>query len=171
MSKFFLSLICSITLVFAFAQKQAAQKEAIRFLIQNEAAIINLAKEIPEDQYHWRPAQGVRDVGSVFLHIAASNYFIMMNLGIAPPSEIDLMAMESIKGKEKIIETVHTSFQFVFNHLLSIKDNQLKEKVKFPFAEMTKHAALYLLIDHSGEHKGQQIAYARSIGVAPPWSR
>ena len=171
MHRFIFLLISFFLITHANAQKQAAQKEAIKFLKQNEIAIINLAKEIPEDQYHWKPAQGVRDIGSVFLHIASSNYFIMMNLGIPPPPAIDLMSLESVEGRDNIIASVQTSFQFVYDHLLSIKDKQLSEKVKFPFAEMTKYGAIYLLIDHSGEHKGQQIAYARSIGVAPPWSR
>ena len=41
----------------------------------------------------------------------------------------------------------------------------------FPWAEMSKQAVMFLLVDHTGEHKGQLIAYARSVGVTPPWSK
>jgi uncharacterized damage-inducible protein DinB len=35
----------------------------------------------------------------------------------------------------------------------------------------SKRAYLMILLTHSHEHLGQSIAYARSIGVVPPWSR
>jgi len=36
---------------------------------------------------------------------------------------------------------------------------------------MTKHGALMLLLEDQHEHLGQSIAYARSNGVGPPWSK
>jgi len=149
---------------------QATQKVAQSFLAQNEKAIVSLGNAIPEEKYGWKPAEGVRSVGEVLLHVAQGNYYLLMNIGIPPPATIDMMGMEKIQGKAKIIETLEASFKFVNDNILSIKDNQLTDKVKFPWAEMSKHAALYLMVDHTGEHKGQLIAYARSNGVVPPWS-
>jgi len=149
---------------------QAAQKEAQSFLAHNEQAIVSLGNTIPEEKYNWRPAEGVRSIGEVLLHIAQGNYYLLMNLGIAPPAGIDMMTMEKIQGKTKIIETVQASFKFLHDNVLSITDAQLTDKVKFPWAEMSKHATLFLLVDHTGEHKGQLIAYARSNGIIPPWS-
>jgi uncharacterized damage-inducible protein DinB len=37
--------------------------------------------------------------------------------------------------------------------------------------ERTKAQVVYLLGTHYHEHLGQSIAYARSIGVVPPWSK
>jgi hypothetical protein len=36
---------------------------------------------------------------------------------------------------------------------------------------MTKQGALMLLLEDQHEHLGQSIAYARSNGVVPPWSK
>ncbi len=165
----FLTLL-TFTIGFSQIPEQAVQKEAMAFLGFNEQAITSLAKAIPEDKFSWRPAEGVRSVSEVLMHIAGSNYYILMNMGIAPPPSIDMMGMEKIQGKDKVLEALHNSFKFVQDNLLTFKDSQLPEKVKFPWAEMTRHAACFLLIDHSGEHKGQLIAYARSNGIVPPWS-
>ncbi|MBK9932499.1 MAG: DinB family protein [Saprospiraceae bacterium] len=150
---------------------QSVQKESISFLSHNEEAITGLGMAIPAEKFNWKPAEGVRTVGEVLMHTAASNYFILMNLGIKPPANIDMMNMEKMEGKDKILDAVHASFKFVNDNLLSVKDAQLGEMVKFPWAEMSKQAVMFLLVDHTGEHKGQLIAYARSVGVTPPWSK
>ncbi len=36
---------------------------------------------------------------------------------------------------------------------------------------MSTLAGLLTVMEHNGEHKGQLIAYARSNGVVPPWSK
>ncbi len=154
-----------------YSQKQGFQIEVIKFLKQNQESILSLAKEIPEEHYDWKPVEGVRTVGEALLHIAGANYYILTHLGILPPKEVDLMNIESLKGKEKIMLTVKSSFDYVSDHILSITDEKLKDKVKFAFGERSQYGALLQLIDHSGEHKGQLIAYARSIGVAPPWNK
>lgn len=170
MKKYILAL-CILFSNGIFAQKQITQKEVIKFLKGTEDALIKLTREIPEDKYDWRPNESVRDIGQIVLHIAGGNYYILMNLGIAPPSEINLMSLESIRGKDNVITTLSASFKHIYDNLLRIKDKDLGAKVKFPFGEMTKQGALLQLVDHTGEHKGQLIAYARSIGVAPPWSK
>ncbi len=167
----FVFLFClSSTLSFSQIGEQAVQKEALAFLAFNEQAITSLAKAIPEDKYSWRPAEGVRSISEVLMHIASGNYFLLMNMGIAPPSTIDMMSMEKVNGKDKVLDALQASFKHIQDNLLSFKDSQMPEKVKFPWAEMTRHAACFLLIDHTGEHKGQLIAYARSNGIVPPWS-
>lgn len=166
----FILIFCSAHLLWSQSGSQAAQKTAQGFLKQNEQAIVSLGNAIPEDKYGWKPADGVRSVGEVLLHIAGGNYYLLMNAGITPPPTVDIMNIEKIQGKAKIIETVQASFKFLNDNLLSIKDSQLEDKVKFPWAEMSKHSVLYLLVDHTGEHKGQLIAYARSNSITPPWS-
>jgi uncharacterized damage-inducible protein DinB len=43
--------------------------------------------------------------------------------------------------------------------------------VKLFGRDMTKLGALMLLLEDQHEHLGQSIAYARSNGVVPPWSK
>ena len=48
--------------------------EALKRLDAIEKKIVDLAGAVPADKYTWRPAEGVRSVSEVFLHIAAANY-------------------------------------------------------------------------------------------------
>ena len=47
----------------------------------------------------------------------------------------------------------------------------LNASVKMFGQDMTKQGAVLLLIMDQHEHLGQSIAYARSNGVVPPWSK
>jgi uncharacterized damage-inducible protein DinB len=62
--------LLSCTIGYSQIPEQAVQKEALAFLGFNEQAITSLAKAIPEDKFSWRPAEGVRSVSEVLMHIA-----------------------------------------------------------------------------------------------------
>ena len=47
----------------------------------------------------------------------------------------------------------------------------LGDEVDLGFMKTNRLSALLVVLEHTGEHKGQLIAYARSNGVVPPWSR
>ena len=46
----------------------------------------------------------------------------------------------------------------------------LDEKVELFGPPSSKRSYMFILQGHAHEHLGQAIAYARSVGVAPPWS-
>lgn len=37
--------------------------------------VLSLAEAVPAEKYSWRPAEGVRSVSEVYVHIAGGNYF------------------------------------------------------------------------------------------------
>ena len=53
----------------------------------------------------------------------------------------------------------------------TLSDNDLQAPVKLFGRDMTKQGALMLILEDQHEHLGQSIAYARSNGVVPPWSK
>ena len=55
--------------------------------------------------------------------------------------------------------------------IAGLSDNDLQAPVKLFGREMTKQGALMLILEDQHEHLGQSIAYARSNGVVPPWSK
>ncbi len=63
----------------------------------------------------------------------------------------------------------------VFNHLqkaiTALSDNDLQAPVKLFGRDWTKQDALMHILEDQHEHLGQSIAYARSNGVVPPWSK
>ncbi len=139
-------------------------------LQQNQGQMIQLAEAFSEDQYGWRPMEGVNSVGEALLHVAAANYFIGSKMGIAPPEDVDMMNLGKVTGKENIIAALKKSNEFALGAVTQIESDQFGEEVDFGFAKFNKLAGLLVIMEHNGEHKGQLIAYARSNDVVPPWS-
>ena len=49
--------------------------------------------------------------------------------------------------------------------------SDLQTQVKLFGEKMTKQDAVMLILEDQHEHLGQSIAYARTNGVVPPWSK
>ena len=140
-------------------------------LQQNQGQVVQLAEAFSEDQYGWRPMEGVNSVGEALLHIAGANYFIASKMGIAPPDDVDMMNLGKITGKDNIIEALKKSNEFALDAVTKVESGDFGEEVDFGFAKFNKLAGLLVIMEHNGEHKGQLIAYARSNKIVPPWSQ
>lgn len=161
------------------AKESAMEKEApsvqeasVGFISYAEMRALALADKFSEEQYDWRPAEGVRSVREVLLHLAAANYFFMLASGFELPEGVNPMEMETnITGKKNVMNAVKDSYAYIKEKVMEIEDNALGDEVKFPFpGEHNKLTAILLGVDHNGEHVGQLIAYARMNGITPPWS-
>ena len=49
-------------------------------------------------------------------------------------------------------------------------DADLEKTLEWNGGKITERGVLLDIVQHIGQHLGQQIAYARSIGVVPPWT-
>jgi len=130
-----------------------------------------LADAIPAEKYTWKPGEGVRNIGEVYMHIVTSNYGYAKMLGTPYPAGIDPKAlMASSNDKAKVLQALKDSFAHMRNAILAIKESDLEKEIKTPRGQTTIRGAFLLISGHYGEHLGQSIAYARSIGVVPPWT-
>ena len=154
-----------------YAQDKLAQSTIQAVLTGNQSQVIQLAEAFSEEQYDWRPSEGVNSVGDALLHVAGGNYFLASKLGFPPPADVDMMSLGKITGKENIIAALKKSNSFVLEAILMVTNEELNEEVDFGFAKMNKLGGLLAIMEHNGEHKGQLIAYARSNDVVPPWSK
>ncbi|MEL7269670.1 MAG: DinB family protein [Bacteroidota bacterium] len=156
----------------AFAQEDTMVQQTIKgILSQNQGQVMQLAEAFSEEQYDWRPMEGVNSVGEALLHVAGGNYFIASKMGFAPPEDVDMMNLGKITGKDNVIAALKKSNEFVLGKIEMVESSKLSEEVDFGFAKMSRLAGLLVIMEHNGEHKGQLIAYARSNGVVPPWSQ
>lgn len=163
-------VVALLLLPFAASSQTNFQQDLIGLMSRNEQQIIALAEALPDDKFTWRPAEGVRSVSETMMHVASTNYYLMMSLGYELPADVDLTTMESITDKAKAIDVVKNSFAFVKENAPKIDEAAMSEKVKLSFGEFSKRMILLILLEHSGEHKGQLIAYARMNKVTPAWS-
>jgi uncharacterized damage-inducible protein DinB len=130
-----------------------------------------LASAIPEANYSWRPAEGVRSVSESLMHVASANYFIAGMLGAKVPEGLDVSKLEStVKTQSEAVKHLNNSFEFVRNAVRAMPEAALKDEVDLFGNKATKMSVAFLLADHMAEHLGQLIAYARMNNVTPPWS-
>lgn len=128
-----------------------------------------LAGAIPEDKLSWRPTQGVRSVGEVVMHVTGGNYYLLSFAGVKAPA--DAPQGENAANRAEAIAQLKRSFDHVRNAIRSLSDADL-DKPATMFGQQTTYRNVYFTtVTHAHEHLGQLIAYARSNGVTPPWSR
>ncbi|WP_350285180.1 DinB family protein [uncultured Croceitalea sp.] len=170
--KKFTVLMAMLVMAFTLqAQDDVAQATIKGVLAGNQGQVIQLAEAFSEEQYDWRPAEGISSVGEALLHVAGANYYLAMKMGFPPPEDVDMMSIGKITGKDNIIAALKKSNEFVLDKIMMVKNDDLATEVDFGFAKMNKMGGLLAMMEHNGEHKGQLIAYARSNGVVPPWSK
>ncbi len=140
---------------------------------QAQEKLIALANAMPAEKYGWRPGEGVRSVGEVFNHVASANYFFPTLWGGTVPAGVNPQTLEKeMSGdKAKTIETLQKSFDNVRQAILAVPEADLNRKIKIFGHDATVRDAMMVVVTHGHEHLGQSIAYARSNGVVPPWSR
>lgn len=135
-----------------------------------EKRIEDLAEAMPADKYSWRPGEGVRSVGEVYVHIIGSNYFFMSFLGVKPPMEMDPKMEKTLTDKGEIAGKFKPSFEHFRNGILGLSDASLDKTTTMFGMKTTYRNVLVTAIAHMHEHLGQSIAYARTNGIVPPWT-
>ena len=140
-------------------------------LSESQEKITSLAEAIPADKYTWRPAEGVRSVSEVLMHIAGSNYFLLKFAGIETPDNASEEMGKDVTDKEKIMSELKKSFDDLHNNIRKLESADLEKQVKMFGQETSTRNVIFTEMDHLHEHLGQLIAYARMNGVVPPWSK
>lgn len=166
--------LIAVTLLFCSniqGQDNLTQTTIQAVLQGNQGQVIQLAEAFSEEQYAWRPSEGVNSVGEALLHVAGANYYLASKMGFAPPEDVDMMNLGKITGKENIIAALKKSNAFVLEKIMMVETAKFADEVDFGFAKMNMLGGLLAMMEHNGEHKGQLIAYARSNDVVPPWSK
>jgi hypothetical protein len=68
-------------------------------------------------------------------------------------------------------EALTSSSTAVKTALSGLSDADLNAPVRIFGRDTTKQGAAMMLLNDQHEHLGQSIAYARSNGIVPPWSK
>lgn len=136
-----------------------------------EDKFTRLADAIPADKYTWRPSQDVRSMSEVFLHVAAANYNLPKLIGTPPPAGVDIPKLEkSTTEKAKVISILKDSFAHERDAIIKMPDADLEKSLDWFGGKNTERGILLFMTRHTAEHLGQSIAYARSVGIVPPWT-
>ncbi len=147
------------------------RSEVLAEVMIQEDKFLRLAEAIPADKYTWRPAPDVRSFAEVFLHVSAANYNLYKLVGTPPPSTVDIKTLEkSTTDKAKVIATLKDSFIHARKAITDMPDANLEKSLDWFGGKNTQRGVLLFIVRHAAEHLGQSIAYARSVGIVPPWT-
>jgi len=112
--------------------------------------------------------EGVRSVGDVFNLIVFENGLLA---GVLSGSANAVARPAPITDPEKLQEALKASYVHLQKAITGLSDNDLRTTVKLFGRDWTKQGALMHVLQDQHEHLGQSIAYARTNGVVPPWSK
>lgn len=133
--------------------------------------LLQLAEAIPQDKYSWRPSAGVRSVSQVLMHVGGGNYYVVSFAGVKAPGDLPADAENTVTDKAQVIALLRRSADHVRAAVRSIPDADLDKPATMFGQATTYRNVLFTTATHAHEHLGQLIAYARSNGIVPPWSR
>jgi len=138
--------------------------------------IMALANAIPAEKYSWRPAQGVRSVSEVLMHVASEWLFYgPQSVGAKPPADFGppqqtLPKLEKdFTTKAQVLDQLAKGWTYYVAQMKAVDASKLTGR--YPPWNSTLAEAAFGMTGDQHEHLGQLIAYARSVGVQPPWSK
>jgi uncharacterized damage-inducible protein DinB len=147
------------------------RSEVLAEVMIQEDKFTRLAEAIPAEKYAWRPSADVRSFAEVFLHVAAANFNLYKLVGTPPPAGFEVKGFEkSTTDKAKVIAILKDSFVHARKAITSMADADLDKSMDWFGGKNTERGILLFIVRHGAEHLGQAIAYARFVGVVPPWT-
>ena len=147
------------------------RSEVLAEVMIQEDKFGRLAEAVPADKYTWRPSPDARSFAEVFLHVAAANDNLYKLVGTPPPAGFEVKGFEkSTTEKAKVMATLKDSFAHARKAIMAMPDADLDKNLDWFGGKNTERGILLFITRHAAEHLGQSIAYARIIGVVPPWT-
>jgi hypothetical protein len=153
------------------------RKQFLTDLDTLQSKVVALANAVPADKYSWRPAEGVRSFGEVFMHIASEHYiFTPMSFGaprspVIPRGQDEFKKFEANSSKDSVLKYLNDGFAYTKASLAAIPDDSLVGQRKLFGRDFTVMETGIGMTADLHEHLGQLIAYARMNGITPPWSK
>jgi DinB superfamily len=137
-----------------------------------------LAEAIPADKYTWRPAPGVRSIGEVFMHVASEFYvWTPLSYGAKPSpvipntSDSAMKKFESMSTKADVLKHLKDGYTYTKATLAALPPSAIAGDKKMFGGSYTIIETSFGMAGDLHEHLGQLIAYARTNGIKPPWTK
>jgi uncharacterized damage-inducible protein DinB len=146
---------------------------------------IQIAEDIPEDKYGFKPASETRTIAQTLAHMAISTEFAhsIHGKGVSDLTKLDFgalsgkMAAEEAKQRTKaeIITLLKSEGERYVSYVDGLSDAFLAETVAMPpGAQPSKKTRFEMLLgpkEHEMHHRGQLMTMERMVGVVPHLTR
>lgn len=135
-----------------------------------------LANAIPAERYSWRPNQEVRSVAEVYQHLL-SDHFRGIAVGFGLADAVITGGPRAFQGlsdppsKAEVLQHLSETVDFLKEQIARVDAGSLAGTRSIYGRPNTIVWTALNMTAETHEHLGQLIAYARMIGVVPPWSQ
>jgi uncharacterized damage-inducible protein DinB len=160
-------------------------KDLARSFRTVRANTIQVAEDIPEDKYGFRPAEGVRTVGETLAHLATSTGWAKEMHGQRMKAADFAVFMgwmqksqayaATLTAKPAIIGALKKEGEDFATWLESLSDDVLAETVQFPAGmeppTKTRFEMLLASKEHEMHHRAQLMVIERMLGITPHLTR
>ncbi len=158
----------------AFAQMgQGGQKVTLAQGIQRgydgvKRNITEMAENMPEEHYTYKPHADSRMFGQLFAHAANSMYGSCAALkGVANPNQGKNLE-ELLKSKAEFVKALNDAYAFCDDAVKGLTDANVAELVKQGQNEVARGSIVANITSHNNEMYGTGAAYMRAKGLVPP---
>jgi uncharacterized damage-inducible protein DinB len=147
---------------------------------------IQVANDIPADQWSFRAAPGTRSIGETLAHIAALTHaprqmhFVDRRVSYAPTDFGPYFAAagayeQTLTSREAILKALEANGEQFARDLEAERDEELAKVVQFgaPIqpSSKTRFEMLLGVKEHEMHHRGQLMLLQRMVGVVPHLTR
>jgi hypothetical protein len=160
--------------------RESAVEIRKRFLMDLDtlqSKFVALSEAIPAEKYSWRPAPGVRSIGEALMHVASEYYvYAPMSYGatrspVIPRGPEAFKTFEAKSTKADVQKHLKEGFAYMKQQIEGLDPTAITGTKKIFGGDRTIIESSFIMSGDLHEHLGQLIAYARSNGVTPPWSK
>lgn len=153
-----------------FAQRNRLTADAKADYAGVRDYFIRAAEKMPEADYGFRPAPGVRTFGQIVAHVADDQY----NLCAPVKGETRQAAYAEIENtlttKADLVAALKQAFAYCDAAYDAVTDASAADLVKFNQASRPKLSMLNWNTWHTYDHYGNVVVYLRIKGLVPPSS-
>ena|SRR5581483_7142483 len=121
-----------------------------------------LAKQMPAEDYSFKPNDAEMSFGEQLVHIAQANMYFMASIAGEKP-DMKKPALD----KDSVIKYVTDSFDYGSGVLGKATEAQLMKSYKMEDQNMNGLEVIELAMNHTSHHRGQIIVYLRIKNIKP----
>ncbi len=143
---------------------------------------VQLAEDIPADQYEFRATPDTMTVASMLAHIATGPFWAEQVHFVEKKHELSIPDFHRYFGaagamaaalttKDQIVDALIAGGESFALHLEAMTDEQLDELVALPNASKSRMEMLLGVKEHEMHHRAQLMLVQRLLGIVPHLTR
>jgi uncharacterized damage-inducible protein DinB len=162
-----ITLLASSGVLFAQQIKSPVTTVIKEIVPRQQKNLVAAVEEMPADKFGYKPTPEQMSFAHLVLHMTESNYVLCAKASDMPQPKHD--ELKDTDGKDKLLATLKSSFDFCNTALAKVDDSKLGDTVEAWGGRKEPRAwALIALTNDWADHYGAAAMYLRLNGLLPP---